>query len=412
MKTNLLISIGLVAFYTFATAQNKDKSVFINVEPGFYQKSILKDVNTVNENLKPKETTKRFQMVQDTTGIPRKLGDYQSFWRNPPVSQGNTGTCWCFSTTSFVESEIKRLNNKEVRLSEMYTVYCEYIEKARRFVKERGESAFSEGSQSNAVTRMYSIYGTMPLTVYPGLQDGRKYYTHEAMYNEMDTFLKSIKTAHSWNEEFVISTIKSIMNHYMGVPPSSFKVDGKEYTPLTYLKEYLKFNPDDYVELLSYEQEPFWNKVEYKVTDNWWHSAEYYNVPIDVFMDVIKKSVRNGYTISIGGDVSEPGFSRTTQAALVPDFDIPSQYINDDARQFRFNNLTTTDDHGIHLVGYCQKNGKDWYLIKDSGSGSRNNNPNAPEFGYYFFHEDYMKLKMMDFTIHKDAVKDLLKKFK
>ena len=96
---------------------------------------------------------------------------------------------------------------------------------------------------------------------------------------------------------------------------------------------------------------------------------------------------------------------------MIPDFDIPSQYINDDARQFRFSNETTTDDHGIHLVGYCQRNGKDWYLIKDSGSGSRNNDPNAPEFGYYFFHEDYVKLKMMDFTVHKDAVKDILGKF-
>lgn len=198
----------------------------------------------------------------------------------------------------------------------------------------------------------------------------------------------------------------------MGVPPTSFLVDGKEYTPLTYLTDYLKFKPEDYVEILSYKQEPFWQKVEYKVSDNWWHSAEYYNVPLDVFMNALKNGIRNGYTLCIGGDVSEPGFSRTTQAAIIPDFDIPSQYINDDARQFRFSNETTTDDHGMHLVGYCQKNGKDWFLIKDSGSGSRNNNPNAPEFGYYFFHEDYIKLKMMDFTIHKDALKDILTKFK
>ena len=72
-------------------------------------------------------------------------------------------------------------------------------------------------------------------------------------------------------------------------------------------------------------------------------------------------------TVSIGGDVSEPGFDRDTQCAVVPDFDIPSAYINDDARQFRFSNQTTTDDHGMHLVGYMEKDGKDWYLIKDSG---------------------------------------------
>jgi len=116
--------------------------------------------------------------------------------------------------------------------------------------------------------------------------------------------------------------------------------------------------------------------------------------------------------MSIGGDVSESGFSRETQCALVPTYDIPSEFIDENARQFRFSNKTTTDDHGMHLVGYLEKDGKDWYLIKDSSSGSRNNDQNAPEFGYYFFHEDYVKLKMMGFTIHKDAVKDILKKFK
>jgi len=411
MKFKWIIAFLMACFSVLATSQNKDKSEYINVEPGFYQKSILKDVNTVNENLKKQETPKRFQMAQDVSVIPGKLSDYQKYWTNPPVSQGNTNTCWSYSTTSYIESEVKRLYNKEVRLSEMYTVYCEYIEKTRRFVEEHGESAFAEGSESNAVTRMYGIYGSMPLSVYTGLLDGRKFHTHEAMFNEMNAFLKSVKATSAWNEDWVITTIKEIMNDYMGTPPTKFTVDGMEYTPISYLKEYLKFNPSDYVEILSYKQEPFWQKVEYKVPDNWWHSTEYYNVPLDVFMDVVKKGIRGGYTICIGGDVSEPGFSRSTQAAMIPDFDIPSAYINDDARQFRFTNETTTDDHGVHLVGYCQRNGKDWYLIKDSGSGSRNNNPNAAEFGYYFFHEDYIKLKMMDFTIHKDAVKDILGKF-
>ena len=85
--------------------------------------------------------------------------------------------------------------------------------------------------------------------------------------------------------------------------------------------------------------------------------------------------------------------------------------VQNNARQFRFSNGTTTDDHGMHLVGYYEKDGNDWYLIKDSGSGSRSNDEKADEFGYYFFMGDFVKLKMMSFTVHKDAVKDLLKKF-
>jgi bleomycin hydrolase len=63
------------------------------------------------------------------------------------------------------------------------------------------------------------------------------------------------------------------------------------------------------------------------------------------------------------------------------------------------------------ITGCLEKDGKDWYLIKDSGSGSKNNDPNAKEWGYYFFSEEYVKLKMMDFMVHKDAVKELIDKF-
>ena len=412
MKRYLILTFILLGFKCMTFAQVQDKSEFINVAPGFYLKSILKDVNAVNESLKPQEAKTSFQMVQDISKIPNKVADYKRAWAFPPTSQGNTNTCWCFSTTSFYESEVKRIYNKEIRISEMYTVYCEYLEKALRYVKERGNSEFGEGSEGNGVTRMFKMYGCMPLSVYSALPAGRKYHTHEAMFNELKAFLESVKSSNAWNEEWVISTVKSILNKHLGEPPVKFTYEGKEYTPISFLKEYVKINPDDYVEILSYKQEPYWQQVEYKVPDNWWHSADYYNVPLDVYMDIIKKAVRSGYTMSIGGDVSEPGFSRTTQAAMIPTFDIPSAYINDDARQFRFTNETTTDDHGIHLVGYCERDGKDWYLIKDSGSGSRNNDPNAPEFGYYFFHEDYVKLKMMGFTIHKDAVKDVLAKFK
>ncbi len=412
MKKIILVSFAILFFGNIGIAQKIDKSEFFEYEPGFYQNFILKDVSDVNKRIEKKTVRKYFAMDHSGLDLPNKVSLYNTEWANPVISQGNAGTCWAFSTISFMESEVKRITNKEVKLSEIYTVYCEYIEKARGYVASRGESAFSEGSEGNAVSRMFNKYGAMPQSAYSGLLLNRKYHTHAAMYDEMYNYLKSIKATNAWNEEIVVATIKDIMNHYIGMPPSDFMVDGKKYTPKSYLKNYLQINPNDYVEILSYKQEPYWEQVEYKVPDNWWHSKEYYNVPLDVFMKIVKESIRKSYTMSIGGDVSEAGFSRETQVALVPNFDIPSNYINEDSRQFRFSNKTTTDDHGMHLVGYYEKDGTDWYLIKDSSSGSRNNDKNAPEFGYYFFHEDYVKLKIMGFTIHKDAVKDILKKFK
>jgi bleomycin hydrolase len=190
-------------------------------------------------------------------------------------------------------------------------------------------------------------------------------------------------------------------------PPNEFEVDGVKYTPQEYLQKFLQLDLNNYVDILSYMQQPYYRQVEYEVEDNWWHSKEYYNVPLDEFMQALKKAVRNGYTMSIGGDVSEAGYLTKYDVAIVPEFDIPSGYIDENARQLRFSNKTTTDDHGVHLAGYMEKDGTDWYLIKDSGAGARNGNNK----GYCFYHEDYIKLKMMDFMVHKDAVKNLLKEF-
>jgi Aminopeptidase C len=407
-----LIITGLLTFLP-VNGQNKDKAVFNVPKPGFYQNSIMKDDREVKEQITPLKENKVFGVDLSGYQLPNKVELYKNQqWHNPPVSQGNTNTCWCFSTTSFLESEVYRINKMKVKLSEMYTVYWEYVEKTRRFIQERGNSAFEEGSEANAVTRMWKKYGIIPESDYTGLPVSRKFHNHEDMIAEMKAYLKSLKANSAWDEEVAVTTIKSIMKHYIGEPPSEIIVDGKKMNPQQYLHDVIRINPDDYVDILSYEQEPFYKQVEYKVPDNWWHSTDYCNVPLDIFMETLKKVVRNGFTVSIGGDVSEPGFDRQTQCAIVPDFDIPSAYINDDARQFRFSNETTTDDHGLHLVGYLEKDGKDWYLIKDSGSGSRNKDPNASEFGYYFFSSDYVKLKMMDFMVHKDAVKDLLEKVK
>ena len=414
MKREILFVTAILSFSqcVIINGQNKDKAVFRESKPGFYQNSILRDDREVREKSEPVSISRNFVVDLSSVSLPNKFDLYRNRqWHNAPVSQGNTSTCWCFSTTSFLESEAYRINKIQVKLSEMYTVYWEYIEKVKRYVQQRGNSAFAEGSEANAVTRMWKKYGVVPEESYTGLLDGRKYHNHDAMFNEMNKYLASLKANSSWDEESAVATVKSIMNHYMGVPPAEITINGKKITPLQYLNDVLKLNPDDYVDILSYTQEPFYQQVEYKVPDNWWHSTAYYNVPLDAYMSALKSAVRKGFTVSIGGDVSEPGLDRVTQCAVIPDFDIPSTYINDDARQFRFSNQTTTDDHGMHLVGYLEKDGKDWYLIKDSGAGSKNNDPEAKEFGYYFFSEDYVRLKMMDFMVHKDAVKELLGKF-
>jgi len=386
-------------------ASAQDKGKFENYFNPFYG-TIVSESDTYEKE--ENEAYKSFKMSFDEKKIPQSLTEFTIVEAEKPISQGNTGTCWCFSTTSFYESEIHRLTGKKIDLSELFPVYFEYIEKAKGYINTRGETHLGEGSETNAVQRMMDWYGIVPAEAYEGKPSDQPYYNHEKMFGEFETYLKNCKQINFWDEAAIISNIKSILNHYMGAPPTSFKYNGKSYTPKSFLKNVTKLDPNNYVDFMSLMQKPYWSQEEYKVPDNWGRSDAYYNIPLDEFMFAIKNAIENGYSISIGGDVSESGYSSIHDVAMVPSYDIPSDFIDENARQFRFSNGTTTDDHAIHLIGYkIDKTGDWWFLIKDSGSGARNGN--FP--GYYFYHEDFVKLKMMTFTIHKDAVKATFDKF-
>ncbi|MEI8049444.1 MAG: C1 family peptidase [Bacteroidota bacterium] len=414
MKKTILLLAAVIWFSaTYAQKLNKDKGTFKTYEPGYFQNSILKGIEEFDsQKLTPKQAIV-FKADPASFNIPASKDDFKSYWHNDPVSQGNTNTCWSFSTTSYLESEVYRITNQKVQLSPIYTVYYEYFERAENWVKTRGNMNFGEGSEGNAVTKIWRKYGIVPLDAYTGLKEGQTFHNHSKMFEELKNYADFVKKNNIWDEAAIITNFRSIMDYYIGEPPTKVTVKGKDMSPTEYMTNVLKINLNDYCDVLSYMQKPYWKQVEYQVPDNWWHNADYYNIPLDDFMSVIKKSIKAGYTIAIGGDVSEAGFlAREANAAVIPSFDIPSAAIDENARQFRFSNETTTDDHGLHIVGYLEKDGVTWFLVKDSGAGSRTGGKEKNiNFGYYFFHEDYVKLKIMDFMVHKDMMKDLLPKF-
>jgi len=408
MKHSFLPFLAATLFGSGVMAQvHQDKALYEPPEKNEFWETIKKESDSFRRDQKTSEY-RTLQMDFKGMDIPVSAKEFTTVAAEQPVSQGITGTCWAFSTTSFYEAEIFRKNHKKVVLSKPFTVYWQYVEKAREYVRTRGKSLFDEGSETNAVQEMMKRYGAVTEADYSGLVSGQPFHDHRAMVQEMQSYLKSVKAQNAWNEAAVLATIRSIMDHYMGAPPTEIKEEGRSYTPQQYVQDVLRLNPDDYVTFMSLKSEPYWEKAEYKVADNWWHSANYYNVPLPVFMEAIKNAIKNGYSISLGGDNSESGKNSKLGVMMIPSYDIPAAYINEDARLLRFLNGATTDDHAMHIVGYAERKNGFWFLVKDSGSGGFNNS-NAP--GYWFIHEDYIKLKMMTATMHKDAVKDILEKF-
>jgi len=420
-----VIDISYLIFFFFAvlTLQGQDlKYRDVQYDPVLKE---MKDANKANQDsldqmtdhirdeqeIKSElEKDERLILAIDWSNIkkPNSPDDFTQVWHFPPTRQYLTGTCWSFSTTSFLESEINRQYGKQIRLSEMFTVYHEYLLKADQYIDRRGDMFFGQGSEANAVTRIWKIFGAVPRAIYPGVKSYDGQFDHSTMFTEIKNYLKWIKNQDYWDEELVKNSISVIMDRYLGTVPSHFIYDGVEYTPPEFLEEVLWLEVDDYVVLLSTLKHPFYTFCEFEVPDNWWRSADYYNVPLDQFYKIIQTAIKSGYSVLLGGDVSEPGIEGMEDAAIIPEFDIPRELINQASRELRMYNESTADDHGIHVVGY-DKIGKDnWYLIKDSGSGGHKG-----QFpGYYFYREDYIKLKMCTVMVHKDIVQKVIKEFR
>lgn len=403
-----ILSIISIGFFIncFSQADTKDKGVFEKYMPGYFENVILKDASQKEVIAEPKNEKLYFKVDLSGQTFPNDKKLYTEIWHQKPVCQGNSGTCWCYATTSFMESEVKRISKIEIKLSEMYTVYWEYVDRVQEFVRTRGNTSFSEGSEAAAIPRIWDKYGIMPYSVYDGKPKERSFNSHRKMVEQMTEFLNKTKETCQWNEEYVVKEIRAILDSEMGSPPEKFSYNNKEYTPQTFLNDYLKLHMIDYFNFMSTNEVKFFEKHELVEADNWWHCNNYYNIPVDDFMALIKSSLKNGYSICICGDISEPGYDNQTQVAVIPSFDIPISSIDDNSRQFRLSNGTTTDDHCIHMVGYYEKNEEDWYMIKDSNGGAFD----GACKGYRFFREDFVKLKMMNIMVYKEAGKSILDK--
>lgn len=357
-----------------------------------------------------KEKSKGREVIRfdfDSVEKPGSPEEFNAPFHFPPVAQYYTSTCWSFGTTSFLESEINRLNGNEVKLSELYTAYWEFVEKARGFVQKRGNQIFPAGSESDAVLIIWKKYGIVPAEAYTGLIEGEERHDHRALTKEMRSYLEHCRKHGYWDEEEVVAHIRTILDAHIGRPPEEFVYDGKKMTPGSFLDEIVRLELDDYVQIMSTISKPFHQFGEFKVPDNWRPTDTYYNVPLELFYECIRKATEMGYTVCIGGDVSEPGYNGFEDAAIVPTFDIPQLYIDQDSREFRFYNRTTGDDHGLHLLAGTTVGGREWYLIKDSARSARHGSHD----GYYFYRDDYIKLKMLTFMVHRDVAEKAIEGF-
>lgn len=314
----------------------------------------------------------------------------------PVKSQYKSGTCWSYATTSFVETEILRIDGKEYDLSEMYFVNYAYVNKAKQYLYYHGNNNFGQGGQAHDVTNVIREYGMATIDAFPGKKTDGVYNHSELAKKLKDDVAKGNKRRKDFDFTAIMDTVKMDLEEYIGATPEKVNFDGKMLSPLQFSKS-VKINPNDYIEISSYTHHPFYKQFVLEVPDNWSHNL-YYNLPVDELMEVMFYALNSGYSVCWDGDVSEKLFQHKNGKADLPEEQIGK--VTQEMRQKTFLNRKTTDDHLMHIVGLSKDSkGRTCFYTKNSWGAESNKYG-----GYLHMTEDFVRLKTIAFMIHKDAL--------
>lgn len=332
----------------------------------------------------------------------------------PVSNQGQTGTCWSFSTTSFLESEVKRITGKDIDLSEMYAVRMTYPEKAYNYVYRQGKAQFGEGGLSHDVMNAVAKYGIETNEAYLGMTPGKESFDHSEMVKKLTVQLDSIVgNPKKFLKEGWMNSVNSTLDEYMGKAPEKFTYEGKEYTAQSFAKE-LKIHPEDYVTLTSFTHHPNYSKFMLEIPDNF-SNGSYYNLPLDEYIEVLNGALGKGFTVALDADVSEKTFSAESGMAIWPSEGekkdyfkvlLPEKWVTAQERQNAFENYSTNDDHLMHITGLVKDQlGNQYYDVKNSWGVK-----NFGNGGHIYMSVPYFRMKSIAYTVHKDALSNVLKK--
>jgi bleomycin hydrolase len=353
--------------------------------------------------------------ASDSSKAKFKFKEVIALANTPVQNQASSGTCWSYSTNSFLESEMVKAGRKPVELSPLFSARNIYNDKAVTYIKMQGASSLGDGGECHDVINMYAKYGAMPESLYTGLHYGfskNKFAEMQQVMKAMlDVYVKNPngKLSPNWKEAY-----NAVLDSYLGKVPESFTWEGKSYTPKTFAQEVVGLNPNNYVEFVCYADKPYYKKTMMMVSDNW-AMQEAYNLKMNDITDIIDNALKNGYTIAWATDVSEKSFSWKNGVAYVPQKDYddmtddekkvmfdgpqPERVITPELRQQGIDNYSTTDDHGMHIVGTAKdQSGRDYYIVKNSW-GTTNDYK-----GYLYVTKAYVQLKTTAFLLNKNAI--------
>lgn len=261
-------------------------------------------------------------------------------------NQKRSGRCWMFAAMNVMRLEVmKKLNIKNMELSQNYTLFWDKIEKSNFFLenilKTLDEpvgsrlldfllsSPIGDGGQWTMIVNLVKKYGVCPKDVYPesacssNTTDLDKYITLK-LREDACTLRKAHEAGKSLEElrtikDQMLSEIYRILCLCLGVPPKTFTweyVDAKnEYhaikdiTPKAFFDEYVGMKLDDYVSILNCPspKRPLNHLFTVKYLNNVEGGAPvlYLNLPIERVKELAVNQLKDNEVVWFGSDVAQ-----------------------------------------------------------------------------------------------------------
>ena len=214
---------------------------------------------------------------------------------SPVKDQGISPLCWMYAMLATIETEHIMMGDS-VNLSADYVARNFLSEQARCHFLSSGYDRVTLHGTAPQLLRLLNEYGVMPYDSYnhPGLN-------YDALAKRV-VMLSNASTDMSKLEE----QCQRIFDERIGALPRKVYMLGAEYTPEEFAHSV--FMQGEYMAMTSFSHHPFGESFALEVPDN--YSDElFYNVPIDVLMKRIERSLRAGHPVCWEGDTSETGFS-------------------------------------------------------------------------------------------------------
>jgi bleomycin hydrolase len=320
----------------------------------------------------------------------------------PVKNQYMSSTCWSFSSTSLLESELIKVGKGNIDLSEMFIARYSMVRKIHRHLKLKGENFFTPGGQFHDAGWVINNFGLVPEEIYSGKKAGLVNHNHADMDTVFSRFVKDcLNKGITALDQSQNKFVDSVLDNYMGPVPDEFVYKSRIYTPHSFAEQFLELNPDDYIEITSYTHHPFYTKFVLEDKYNWTND-EYYNVTMEDFSRITDSALKHGYSIGWDGDADDSYFDFNEGLAYLPGTITNFQTV----RQQAFENQSTLLDHMMHIVGVVKDNkGNKWYYIKNSWGDNTN-----PLGGFLFMREDYFKIRTVAIIVNKKVIPDDIKK--